>query len=248
MNQNQTAQIENELETSNKDALQSFPRIELPFPPTITPEEIINIKDGKIPSKPPNSFIIYRRAFQKQIKESGVLLKLNVVSALASEQWKKEPIEVKKAYKQLALQVNYALVEMRAREVRAKKYALELENLSNQKAHESINDMEFRGQQFFSPQSQENQYFMSSPLSQCSIEDFSFIGQEENSTFLIKENESNIFNNMSHDHFHNKNQHCINEETQEFQTTPYELPYELPLDFNSYLPGFEAFPNYAQRF
>ncbi|CAG8606592.1 6899_t:CDS:1 [Ambispora leptoticha] len=245
MNKVQTAQFKNEFETSNKNVL---PRIELPFPPTITPEEIINIKDGKIPSKPPNSFLIYRRAFQKQINENGILLKLSIVSTLASEQWKKEPIEVKKAYKQLALQVSYALVEMRAMEVKAKKYAQELEHLSDQNAQKSINekaqevindDMEIYSQQFPSSLSHENQYFTSSPIS---FEEFSFLDQEENLTFLnseVTENGSSIFNNASHHNSPTENYYCINEDTQ-------AALCELPIGFNNYSLGFENFTNYAQ--
>ncbi|CAG8554769.1 14571_t:CDS:2 [Ambispora leptoticha] len=85
-----------------KEDQQTPPQIKVPFPPNITPEETILIKDGKIPSKPPNSFIIYRRAFQKECRESGHLLKLNVVSSMAAESWKDEPLEVKNFYKELA--------------------------------------------------------------------------------------------------------------------------------------------------
>ncbi|CAG8531379.1 3249_t:CDS:2 [Ambispora gerdemannii] len=106
--------------------------IKVPFPPTLTPKEIIVVKDGKIPSKPPNSFIIYRRAFQKQCRESGYLLKLNIVSAMAAESWKDEPLEVKNAYKDLALQVNFVLVEMRARELQTKSHVRELKDLLKQ--------------------------------------------------------------------------------------------------------------------
>ncbi|CAG8464700.1 13484_t:CDS:1 [Ambispora gerdemannii] len=112
-------------------------KIKVPFPPNITPEEVIILKNGKIPSKSPNCFIIYRRAFQKELRASGHLFKLNRVSVIASRAWEKEPTEVKKAYKEVARQVNYILVEMRASALREKNQ-LEKENLIRQQQQRQI--------------------------------------------------------------------------------------------------------------
>ncbi|CAG8488113.1 836_t:CDS:1 [Ambispora gerdemannii] len=90
----------------------------VPFPPQITTSECITLKDGKIPMKSPNCFIIYRRAFQKELRNRGCVLKLNLVSAMASQSWQREPVKVKKAYKEMARQINIELVEMRANKVK----------------------------------------------------------------------------------------------------------------------------------
>ncbi|KAG9293279.1 hypothetical protein G9A89_010650 [Geosiphon pyriformis] len=86
----------------------------VPFPPEITTSECITLKDGKIPTKSPNCFIIYRRAFQKELRAKGYVFKLNLVSAMASQSWQREPPNVKKIYKEFARQINVELVEMRA--------------------------------------------------------------------------------------------------------------------------------------
>ncbi|CAG8606572.1 6898_t:CDS:1 [Ambispora leptoticha] len=112
-------------------------KIKVPFPPNITPKEVITLKHGKIPTKSPNCFIIYRRAFQKELRASGHLLKLNKVSVIASRAWEKESAEVKKGYKEIARQVNYILVEMRASALREKK-RLEKENSIRQQQQRQI--------------------------------------------------------------------------------------------------------------
>src|SRR6266487_629525 len=95
-----------------------YPIIKVPFPPEMSPEECINIgKDGRIPTKPPNCFILYRRAFQKALRASGHVFKINIVSVMASESWQRESPEVKKHYKDIAQQVHGLLAAMRAQEI-----------------------------------------------------------------------------------------------------------------------------------
>ncbi|CAG8505449.1 2505_t:CDS:1 [Ambispora leptoticha] len=109
----------------------------VPFPPQITTSECITLKDGKIPMKSPNCFIIYRRAFQKELRNRGCVLKLNLVSAMASQSWQREPIKVKKAYKEMARKINIELVEMRANKVKNERKAVV--NLNSPNSSSSMN-------------------------------------------------------------------------------------------------------------
>ncbi|KAG9284550.1 hypothetical protein G9A89_014154 [Geosiphon pyriformis] len=95
-----------------------FPEVKVPFPPKITPQEVLIIDGKKIPSKAPNSFIIYRKAYQKQIRDIGYSLPLAKISSMASKAWKIEPEHVRKAYKELAKSVNYLLTGIRAKSLK----------------------------------------------------------------------------------------------------------------------------------
>lgn len=96
---------------------ENLPIIRVPFPPNITVPECINIpRGGRIPTRPPNCFIIYRRAFQKALHESGYKFQINKVSALASESWQRESVQVKKYYKVLSGKANRHLIHLREKE------------------------------------------------------------------------------------------------------------------------------------
>ncbi|CAG8464801.1 13489_t:CDS:1 [Ambispora gerdemannii] len=107
----------NYLQIREKEFELFTPEIKVQFPPKFAPFEAIVIKDGKFPSKRPNSFIIYRRAFQKQCREDGYFYKLSVVSMMAAAAWKREPDYVKKVYRDIAEKASYELDEMRAKEL-----------------------------------------------------------------------------------------------------------------------------------
>ncbi|KAG9287287.1 hypothetical protein G9A89_008917 [Geosiphon pyriformis] len=89
----------------------------VPFPPKIVAKECITIKDGKLPSKAPNCFIIYRRAYQKEICERGHPYRLSLVSSMASGSWKYEPDEVKEVYRKLAKDATILLLNLRSKAV-----------------------------------------------------------------------------------------------------------------------------------
>ncbi|KAG9286548.1 hypothetical protein G9A89_014714 [Geosiphon pyriformis] len=82
----------------------------IPFPPKFSPEEL-NLKSRKnsIPTKTPNAFILYRKAFVKAAKAEGYKLPMTVISTMASQAWKFVPLNEKTEYKRIAneLRKNY---------------------------------------------------------------------------------------------------------------------------------------------
>ncbi|CAG8569922.1 14175_t:CDS:1 [Ambispora leptoticha] len=83
-----------------------------PFPPEITAEEIIVPKqDGKAPTKAPNNFLIYRKAFVKTLNSKGIFLPMRAISLAISKRWKSEPAWIKDAYTQIANEAGQLLNE-----------------------------------------------------------------------------------------------------------------------------------------
>lgn len=78
------------------------PFIKLPFPPTIDPRDLITIlPDGRVPTRAPNAFIIYRRAFIEAARAEGYNLPMTVISSMTSQSWEQEPNFVKAEYRRL---------------------------------------------------------------------------------------------------------------------------------------------------
>ncbi|CAJ0853647.1 1322_t:CDS:2, partial [Entrophospora sp. SA101] len=66
-------------------------------------EELVSSKpNGDKPSKSSNAFIIYRKAYVKELHSRGINLQMTQISPMVSESWKKEPANVKAEYKKLA--------------------------------------------------------------------------------------------------------------------------------------------------
>ncbi|CAG8465526.1 6083_t:CDS:1 [Acaulospora colombiana] len=79
------------------------PLIIPPFPPTIDPRDLITLlPDGRVPTRAPNAFIIYRKAFIDAVRDSGNYLPMTVVSLMASKSWEQASDVVKEEYKRLA--------------------------------------------------------------------------------------------------------------------------------------------------
>ncbi|CAG8589697.1 3758_t:CDS:1 [Cetraspora pellucida] len=81
------------------------PTLVLPFPPQINPEELMNSKTRKLPSKPPNAFFIYRKVYTKELVAQNLRFKMTDVSPWVSISWKRESPEVKDKYKAIAKEV-----------------------------------------------------------------------------------------------------------------------------------------------
>lgn len=81
-----------------------------PFPPILEPKYFISKKEaqGRIPSRSPNAFMIYRRVYAKAAREDGCQLPMTVMSIMASKAWNQEQAHVKTEYKRLA---NMARIE-----------------------------------------------------------------------------------------------------------------------------------------
>jgi hypothetical protein len=77
--------------------------VKVPFPPPINVEDLIVLKkNGDIPSRSPNAFLIYRRVYVEELKAQNKLYKMTDVSSLASASWKNEPEKVKQEYSRIA--------------------------------------------------------------------------------------------------------------------------------------------------
>ncbi|CAG8664837.1 19027_t:CDS:1 [Dentiscutata erythropus] len=81
------------------------PNMDLPFPPQIVPEDLMNCKTRKLPSKPPNAFFIYRKVYTKELIKRNLRFKMTDVSPWVSISWKREPEDVKNKYKEIAKEV-----------------------------------------------------------------------------------------------------------------------------------------------
>ncbi|GBC07695.1 hypothetical protein RclHR1_07630001 [Rhizophagus clarus] len=92
-----------------------IPSINVPYPPELTVEEILGRRPNtKLRSRAPNSFIIYRLAYIKELKRIvGDNISMNKISRHISLSWSKEPSEIKAAYKELSGRVENRLIEMR---------------------------------------------------------------------------------------------------------------------------------------
>ncbi|CAG8509340.1 5050_t:CDS:1, partial [Acaulospora colombiana] len=87
--------------------------VHLPFPPTITAEELLNSKsskryrkNGKRRSKVCNSFMVFRAEFYKALKRTHPVLPQSIVSRLASRSWRIQHEEVKKEYVRIARELD----------------------------------------------------------------------------------------------------------------------------------------------
>ncbi|CAG8590624.1 283_t:CDS:1 [Ambispora gerdemannii] len=74
-----------------------------PFPPALEADDIFCKKpDGTNPTKPPNAFMLYRRAFVKVALANGYKFPMTVISSMASQAWRQELPFVKDEYKKLS--------------------------------------------------------------------------------------------------------------------------------------------------
>ncbi|CAG8446701.1 13197_t:CDS:1 [Acaulospora morrowiae] len=95
-----------ELEQSSH-VTKNIPKIKLPFPPVINPQDLISLRESpdgtrKLPSRAPNAFIIFRKQFVKAARDEGYFLPMTVISSMASEAWEAETEEVKSEYRRIA--------------------------------------------------------------------------------------------------------------------------------------------------
>ncbi|GES75970.1 kinase-like domain-containing protein [Rhizophagus clarus] len=92
-----------------------IPLINVPYPPELTIEEILNRRSNKkLRSRAPNQFFIYRLAYIKELKKTiDNNISMITLSSYVSLSWSKEPPEVKEAYKVLSERVENRLKEIR---------------------------------------------------------------------------------------------------------------------------------------
>ncbi|KAF0446053.1 MATA-HMG [Gigaspora margarita] len=104
----------------NQVIINSYPFIKIPFPPTIDPRDLITKKDDA-PSRAPNAFIIYRKAFVEASRANGYSLPMTVISQICSRSWESEPEMVRKEYKRIAKEAGRLRDELCPKVVRRKK-------------------------------------------------------------------------------------------------------------------------------
>src|ERR1043165_9399318 len=98
------------------------PIIKIPFPPDVDPcDLIVKTKDGKVPSRAPNAFIIYRKIFIETAKKGGYYLPMTTISSMASKSWEQENEIVKDEYKRLAKEAYEVRNEMLPKSQRKRK-------------------------------------------------------------------------------------------------------------------------------
>ncbi|CAG8469511.1 208_t:CDS:1 [Ambispora gerdemannii] len=86
-----------------KDGRLSLEAIDVPFPLTGQLATIIaSYKERTISGKPPNGFILYRKALVRELNAHGYYLPAKDISPLASEKWKNKPEIVKEEYRQIS--------------------------------------------------------------------------------------------------------------------------------------------------
>ncbi|CAG8471194.1 5873_t:CDS:1 [Ambispora gerdemannii] len=91
---------------SDQNALDNNVSTTVPFPPSVTVEEIVNKRKGiKISAKPSNGFIIYRGEYLKEMKRQNMKIGMRQLSKRVGAAWRKEPLHIKKWYKNLAEEV-----------------------------------------------------------------------------------------------------------------------------------------------
>ncbi|KAF0522615.1 MATA-HMG [Gigaspora margarita] len=84
-----------------QDPYQQTSSIKPSFPPKINIDDLVKPKVTK-PSRPPNAFIIYRKAYVNELHLRGINLGMTQISPMVSQSWKQEPETVKQEYKKLA--------------------------------------------------------------------------------------------------------------------------------------------------
>ncbi|CAG8536830.1 6623_t:CDS:2 [Ambispora leptoticha] len=99
--------IDNNGNNSNNDPIKDerlpLDKIDVPFPLTDQLTAIIaSYKERTISGKPPNGFILYRKALVRELNAHGYYLPAKDISPLASEKWKNKPEIVKEEYRQIS--------------------------------------------------------------------------------------------------------------------------------------------------
>ncbi|CAG8628185.1 5370_t:CDS:1, partial [Ambispora leptoticha] len=97
--------------------------LKITFPPNINMDELLpKPKMAGVSSKPPNSFIIYRKAFVKELNAQGHYFEMKKISSLVSAKWKSEPNYVKEEYRRIAKELAALVPPVNSQIQKSKKY------------------------------------------------------------------------------------------------------------------------------
>ncbi|CAG8437786.1 7770_t:CDS:2 [Diversispora eburnea] len=104
-----------------------------PFPPRITSSDLVsNKKNGDMPSRSPNAFMIYRKLFVDSLHNEGHYLSMTSASSLASASWGTERESVKAEYKRLADEAKSQHLKLFSNKIIRKKRNRKNRNTANQ--------------------------------------------------------------------------------------------------------------------
>jgi hypothetical protein len=90
------------LRKKNDSIPTAAPEISIPYPHTLDPKEFLPKSNSR---KPCNGFMIYRKVYQKQLKENSYRFKMTTISRWASDSWLKENKKLKDAYREFASKI-----------------------------------------------------------------------------------------------------------------------------------------------
>src|SRR6266542_5081238 len=89
----------------NNHSQPHFPIIKVPFPPNVNPEDLIlksKKANSKLPTKPPNAFIIYRMQYVNELHVMGYHLSMRSILSSVASAWRDEPDHIAKYYEEIA--------------------------------------------------------------------------------------------------------------------------------------------------
>ncbi|CAI2175323.1 2828_t:CDS:1 [Funneliformis geosporum] len=107
-------------------------QVKPPFPPQITPKElIVQKKNGDMPSRSPNAFMIYRKLFVDELHNKGLYLPMTTASSMASTSWKNEPEFIKQEYRRIASEAKSRHLKLYNQIPRRKKNQRKIRNVQS---------------------------------------------------------------------------------------------------------------------
>ncbi|CAG8536808.1 6622_t:CDS:2 [Ambispora leptoticha] len=102
INSNQTINVTKKIKKPKCQRL-SLGQIDVPFPISDQLNAVIaSYKERKITGKPPNCFLLYRKALVREFNNHGYYLPAKEISPIASEKWKNKPDIVKQEYREIS--------------------------------------------------------------------------------------------------------------------------------------------------
>ncbi|CAB4425635.1 unnamed protein product [Rhizophagus irregularis] len=105
------------------------------FPPNITSKDlIVHKKNGDMPSRSPNAFMIYRKLFVDELHNEGHYLPMTTASSMASSSWKNEPEFVKQEYRRLASEAKSRHLKLYSNQIPSRKRNKKIRNTQTQLA------------------------------------------------------------------------------------------------------------------
>ncbi|CAG8485880.1 6022_t:CDS:2 [Diversispora eburnea] len=186
------------------------------YPPQITVDELVTSKpNGDKPSKSSNAFIIYRKAYVKELHSRGISLQMTQISPMVSESWKQEPVNVKAEYKRLAEAAKKKYKEMWPSKPRRRHQKKQQPPISQTLLLQTSPSTQFNSQSYLNLS---NTYFTYLPIQNnpepsnpSSLINPFYIELDTNNSLSSRSNQNDIFSSSSSSSNSNNNPLDINE-------------------------------------